>query len=244
MSASYDQLGIGYAGRRVPDTRLEQQVHAALRDAGSVVNVGAGTGSYEPAGRRVIAVEPSMTMIRQRAAISAPAVQAVAESLPFKNDEFDCAMAILTLHHWRDWRPGIAETLRVAEGRLVLLTWLNEDLPIWLYDYFPEMEQSNLGKFPPIETLREEIGPLSVEVVPIPHDCTDGFMCAYWRRPEAYLHPEVRRSISLFAMIDGVDDGLRRLENDLHTGEWHQRYADLLARESMDFGYRLISSTP
>ncbi len=241
MSYHYDDIGIGYATRRVPDRRIARQIHAALGDAESVINIGAGTGSYEPTDRQVIAVEPSQTMIAQRPAGSATVVRAFAEQLPFASNQFDSALAVLTVHHWADWRQGLAEALRVADNHLVLLTWLNEDLPIWLYHYFPEMQDSNLAKFPPLEVLQDIVGEATVAPVPIPHDCTDGFMCAYWRRPEAYLDPAVRRSISLFSMIDGVEAGLTRLENDLASGAWQNRYGSLLERETMDFGYRLIT---
>ena len=244
MAARYDTLGIGYANLRVPDTRIADQLHRAIGDADDIVNIGAGTGSYEPEGRHVIAVEPSSTMIAQRPPSASPVVQATAEALPFCDDLFQCAMGVLTLHHWRDWRRGVAEALRVAQGKLVLLTWLNEDLPVWLYDYFPDMQQRDLDLFPSLEAMAEELGPLRMENVPIPHDCSDGFLCAYWRRPEAYLRSDVRRSISLFAMIEGVDAGLAKLAADLDSGEWQRRYADLLARENMDFGYRIISTRP
>ena len=145
------------------------------------------------------------------------------------------------MHHWSDWRRGMAEALRVANGRLVLLTWLNEDLPFWLYDYFPGMRDINQALFQPIEALESVIGKVTVSPVTIAHDCSDGFLCAYWRRPEAYLNPNVRRSISIFAMIDGVAEGLARLQRDLESGEWHARHAALREREAMDFGYRLLS---
>ena len=242
MSARYDTLGREYATRRVPDIRIARQIDVALSGATRIVNIGAGAGSYEPCDKALVAVEPSATMIAQRSASAAPVVQAVAEALPFATNQFDLAMAVLTMHHWTDWRRGLEEALRVANGRLVLLTWLNEQLPFWLYDYFPAMESVNRDLFPGVDELRAVLGDFSVETVPVPHDCTDGFLCAYWRRPEAYLDVGVRQSISLFAMIEEVEVGVDRLAHDLASGKWHADNTGLLDVDAVDFGYRLLST--
>ena len=171
----YDAIGTGYSRYRLPDARIAAHLSAAFGDAESVLNVGAGTGSYEPTGRRVVAVEPSATMIAQRPAGSAPVVQASAESLPFADGEFDAAMAVLTVHHWSDWRRGLAEMTRVARS-VVLLTWDPAHEGFWLtQDYVPGILALDQRIFPPLDALASALGGADVRPVPIPHDCTDGF---------------------------------------------------------------------
>ena len=198
MVALYDAIGRGYAGIRKPDPRIAKAIRRALGDADSVVNVGAGTGSYEPPDRYVVAVEPSMTMIAQRPARSAPVVQATAMSLPFKNDSFDAALAVLTVHHWPDKALGLGELRRVARRRVVVLTWDPAWSGFWLTDYFPEVLDINRPLFPAISDFGHAFGSVTVETIPIPHDCTDGFLGAHWRRPAAHLDARVRRTISTF----------------------------------------------
>jgi SAM-dependent methyltransferase len=209
-----------------------------------VVNVGAGTGSYEPRDRFVIAVEPSMTMIQQRSSSAAPCVQASAVALPFRDATFDASLAILTIHHWSDWRRGVQELARSARGRVVLLTWdPSVTAGFWLVDeYFPQIRTIDREICPSIEALRHELGQLSITMLPIPHDCTDGFLGAYWRRPHEYLKPSVRRAISTFSKIAGVQEGVERLRQDLDSGAWHGRHQALLGMESVDLGYRLITT--
>ena len=236
----YEILGVGYASHRLPDPRIAQRLHAALAGTGAVLNVGAGTGSYEPAGRCVVALEPSWRMLQQRGAGAAPVVQGAAEELPFADGRFAVAMAVLTIHHWRDWRRGLAEMQRVA-ARQVLLTWDPAHAGFWLVDeYFPELRVYDRRIFPSIDVLCSELGGAEVHEVPIPHDCRDGFLGAYWRRPAAYLDPEVRRSISSFARIPDSRAGLLRLQQDLDNGAWHRRQGPLLACEALDLGYRLV----
>jgi SAM-dependent methyltransferase len=239
--AAYDRLGVGYSDHRRPDPRIRAQIHAALGDARSVVNVGAGTGSYEPAGRRVAAVEPSAVMVGQRPAGGAPAVRAGAGELPFRTGSFDAALAILTLHHWPDWRAGLAEMLRVARGRVVVLTWDPESPGFWLVqDYVPEVLAIDARIFPTMAAMEEVLGPLDVRPVPIAADCTDGFLGAYWRRPEAYLDAGVRGAISTFARVPALAEGISRLDADLASGAWAERHGHLLELDELDIGYRLV----
>jgi SAM-dependent methyltransferase len=243
MAELYDSIGREYRKFRRPDPRIQFAILRALQGLGPVVNVGAGTGSYEPGDRFVVAVEPSMVMIRQRSGRAAPAVQAGATDLPFRDASFDASLAILTLHHWTDWRRGIQELARAARRRVVLLTWDPSAAGFWLVnDYFPEVLQIDRSIFPTIEALRRELGQIHVESVEIPHDCIDGFLGAYWRRPHEYLRPAVRRAISTFAKLSDVDSGLTRLRQDLLSGEWHQRHGSLLSHDSLDLGYRLVSA--
>lgn len=239
-TALYDRIGRDYGQYRRPDPRIEAVVRQAVADARTVVNVGAGVGSYEPRDRAVVAVEPSWVMIGQRAHDQAPAVQARAEALPFADGAFDCALALLTLHHWSELERGLREAARVARHRLVLLTWIGFASDFWLMDYLPEIRTIDEALFPSLEQLAAWLGPLRAIPVPIPHDCTDGFLCAYWRRPRAYLDAGVRGAISAFARIDGADEGLARLAADLADGRWHERYGDLLHRDAIDFGYRVV----
>lgn len=240
--AIYDGLALaeGYAIRRRPEPRIASAILSALGDAQTVINVGAGTGSYEPTDRIVQAVEPSVLMIGQRAQDAAPCVQASAESLPFDAKTFDAAMAVLTIHHWSDWRAGLREMRRVARRRIVLLTFDVDASNFWLTrDYFPSLMDLDRRIMPRLADMADELGAFHVAPVPVPHDCVDGFLGAFWRRPHLYLDPIVRRSMSSFSRID-AEDGLKRLAVDLENGAWRERYADLLALEEMDIGYRLL----
>lgn len=237
----YDRIGGGYALRRRADPRLAIMIRGALGESGRLVNVGAGTGSYEPPDRQVIAVEPSLSMIRQRPAGSAPLVRACAEALPFADGAFAAALAVLTIHHWSDWRAGLSEMARVARRR-VLFTWDPRAEISWLGDYFPRLLEDDSRRFPTMGAIGEVLGSIEVMTVPIPHDCTDGFMGAYWRRPQAYLDPGIRSAIS--GLATGVaDDGLAKLADDLRTGAWVREHGHLLDREELDLGYRLVISS-
>jgi SAM-dependent methyltransferase len=237
----YDRIGGGYAAYRRPDARIAARIVDALGPARTVVNVGAGAGSYEPADRRVAAVEPSAVMVRQRAPGARPAVRATAERLPFRDGAFDAALAVLTLHHWPDWRAGLGEMRRVARGRVVILTWDPGHPAFWLVqDYFPEILEIDLPVFPPFVQIERVVGPVDVRPVPVPADCSDGFLGAYWRRPEAYLDAGARGAISAFSKLRGVDAGLARLRSDLDDGTWHRRHGHLLALPELDVGYRLL----
>jgi SAM-dependent methyltransferase len=237
----YDTIGVGYRNFRRPDPRIAAAILRALGDARTVVNVGAGTGSYEPPDRQVVAVEPALTMIRQRPGGSAPVVQASASSLPFRDGAFAGALAVLTIHHWPDRARGLAELARVARDRVVVLTW-DTAAEFWLvHDYFPELLEIDRTIFPSMAELERALGPLAVTPLPIPHDCADGFLGAYWRRPHAYLDAAVRGAISTFTKLADPEPGLARLRRDLDDGTWHRRHADLLERAELDIGYRLVS---
>jgi SAM-dependent methyltransferase len=239
--ALYNRIGVGYAAYRRPDARIAARIADALGSARTVVNVGAGAGSYEPADRTVAAVEPSAQMVRQRAPGAGPAVRATAERLPFRDASFDAALAVLTMHHWPDWGAGLGEMRRVARGPVVILTWDPDHPAFWLLqDYFPEILEIDRPLFPPFAQMERIIGPVQVRPVPVPADCTDGFLGAYWRRPEAYLDAGRRGAISTFTKLREVDAGLARLRADLGDGTWHRRHGHLLALPELDTGYRLL----
>jgi len=243
VAAVYDTIGRGYARQRRPDPRIAAHLTAALGGARLVVNVGAGAGSYEPHDRRVVAVGPSAVMLAQRPPGAAPAVRARAEALPFPDRAFDAAMAVLTLHHWADRAGGLAECARVARERVVLLTWDPAADAFWLLrEYLPAFAEADRRQFPPMAGYGEAFGPgarVEVAAVPVPRDCIDGFLGAYWARPAAYLDPAVRAGISSFAR-PGAEPGLERLRADLASGAWHARHGHLLAADAQDLGYRLV----
>ena len=191
MAAKYDIIGLNYAELRKPDQRIAAAVQQALGPAETVLNVGAGTGSYEPVDRLVTAVEPSREMIRQRSSAAAQAIQASAEHLPFDDDAFDAAMAILTVHHWPDKEAGLREMRRVTRGRIVLLTFDPSHRP-WLTDYLPELVRLDEAHLPAMSDYERWLGPVQITPLLVPHDCSDGFLYAYWRRPGAYLDPRIR----------------------------------------------------
>ena len=246
--ALYDDIGRGYTAHRGEDPRIAEALWNALGDARSVLNVGAGAGAYEPRGRRVLAVEPSSMMIAQRPPGAAPALEGRAEALPVPDDSFDAVMAVLSDHHWTDRLLGFREMRRVARRRVVLFNvdpaqagrfWLSRE-------YFPEFldlipERYRGGGFWESE-LERQLGPVRLRPMPIPHDCRDGFYAAYWRRPEAYLDPDVRAAISLFARFpqSRLRAGLERLRGDLASGAWRSRHADLLGLSELDLGYRVV----
>ncbi|MEW2134882.1 methyltransferase domain-containing protein [Streptomyces sp. NPDC005435] len=208
-----------------------------------MINVGAGAGSYEPA-ETVLAVEPSAVMIAQRPAGAARALEASAESIPLADDSADAVMAVLTVHHWSDLEAGIGELRRIARQRIVVFTFDHDvSRGFWLLDeYLPEAAAFDDTRAVAVDRLVTLLGGARVEPVPVPHDCTDGFLAAFWRRPEAYLDPRVRAGISMFAQLsdDVIQPGLARLSDDLSSGRWHQRHAGLLDREALDVGYRLL----
>lgn len=244
----YDNIGRGYAKYRRPDARIAALIEAALGDAASVANVGAGAGSYEPAGRDVVAIEPSEVMIRQRPQGAARCLRGSAEALPLETASVDAAMAVLTIHHWPHLEQGLREMSRVARRRVILLTWIPDIAPFWLTEeYFPEIAAHDRTIFPSAATLAAMLerctdggGAVSMTPVPIPHDCTDGMLCAYWRRPESYLNPDVRNAISSFARID-AEVGLEKLRADLASGRWADSNRHLVTLETLDLGYRIVS---
>jgi SAM-dependent methyltransferase len=241
----YDVIGRSYSRTRGTDPRIAAVIWEALGDARTVVNVGAGTGNYEPRDRDVVAVEPSAVMLAQRPPDAARAVQAAAEALPFEDGSFDAAMAVLTLHHWTDWRRGIEEMRRVAR-RLVVFSWDPSFASrLWVSaEYFPELIDEDVRSFPSLADQVGAVRAMRVAAVPVPHDCEDGFYGAHWRRPHAYLDPEVRAGISTMAKRapEELAPGLERLRRDLESGAWAERHADLLSRDELDLGYRLLTT--
>jgi SAM-dependent methyltransferase len=239
----YDEIGVGYQRFRQPDVRIERMLHQPLGGATRVLNVGAGTGSYEPRDRTVIAVEPSLEMVRQRPPGSAPAIRAVASELPFAGASFDAAMALLTVHHWPDPTAGLRELRRVARGAVVVFTFDREVHGAqWLVaEYLPAMLELDRD-VPAPHDIAEALGGGRVEVVPIAADCADGFCHAWWQRPHAYLDPAVRGCISGIARLPRtvVDDAMGRLRRDVVSGAWERRHPELLTATEIDAGYRLV----
>jgi SAM-dependent methyltransferase len=240
MQSRYDRIGLNYSELRRPDPRIAARIEAALGDARTVLNVGAGAGSYEPEGREVTALEPSAEMISQRRRPASAVIQGRAEALPFGDGSFDASMAVLTIHHWADQAQGLAEMRRVTRGPVVILTYDPAFRGFWLADYIPELVSLDEAQMPPLEAFGKRLGPVAISPLLIPHDCSDGFLAAYWRRPEAYLDPKVRAAISSFWAIGDVTDALARLERDLASGAWAARYGELLDLDECDCGYRLV----
>jgi SAM-dependent methyltransferase len=238
--ALYDTIGLGYGRLRRQDRRIAARILRALDGCSSVVNVGAGAGSYEPRDRKLVAVEPSRVMIRQRPRGAAPVVRALATDLPFPDGAFDASLAVLTIHHWSDRERGLGELRRAARRNVVILTHDTSVSEFWLVDYFPEIRETDRGSMPSLAELRQHLGSIDVFDVPVPHDCTDGFLGAYWRRPEAYLRADVRAAISIFSKLRDVEQGVSALRRDLASGAWHQRYGEILQRSTLDLGYRLV----
>jgi SAM-dependent methyltransferase len=237
----YDSIGAGYTETRRTEPRIAAQIWAALGDAQTVLNVGAGTGSYEPSDRQVLAVEPSAVMRAQRAPGAAPCLVAAAEKLPFDDQSYDAAMAVATIHHWRDPIGGLREMRRVA-GRVVVFTFdLGALSEFWLTrDYLPELPEVLVAG----PSLGELAGAISARVEPvlIPWDCVDGFFEAYWRRPEMYLDEAVRRGISIWARLgpDTEQRAVRSLRDDLASGRWAERNRGLMGLDAADLGLRLL----
>jgi SAM-dependent methyltransferase len=203
-----------------------------------VVNIGAGSGSYEPSDLQVVPVEPSATMIRQRPTSLPPALLGTAEKLPLPDKSVDAALAVLAAHHWRDRPAAFAEIRRVARRRAVFFTHDPDARFGWLDDYFPGLARARYPRFAEFD----QLGYVTVEPVPVPADCTDGFTAAYWRRPDAYLDEAVRANMSTFALLDEpvVAEGVARLARDLADRSWHRRHASLLRLGELDVGYRLV----
>jgi SAM-dependent methyltransferase len=242
-AARYERIGRGYAGARREDPRVAAHVRAGLGPAGRVVNVGAGTGNYEPPDLAVVAVEPSEVMIGQRHGRPAPVVRGVAEALPFPDRAFDAALAFLTVHHWSDLARGTSELRRVARRQVVFLFESSVTAGFWAIEYFPEaLEVPTERDAPGVDRLRELLDVREVRPVPVPIDCTDGFGAAYWGRPEAYLDPEVQAGMSWLAVLPAEvrARGTARLAADLASGAWDRRLGHLRDLPELDAGYRLV----
>jgi SAM-dependent methyltransferase len=244
-STRYDRIGTSYTRTRRTDPRIAAQINTALADARRFVNIGAGTGSYEPADRDVVAVEPSPTMIAQRAAsLPNPVVRAFAESLPFRDDSFDAALAIFTVHHWRDTNQGLRELARVARRQVILSYDAIVEDGFWLVeDYFPEIAAlDDDNRAYTSQAIAEVLDVQRIEPVLVPSDCIDGFAACYWNRPDAYVDPDVQAGISGIARLDPAvrERGTARLRADLASGAWDARHGELRALTELDVGYRLI----
>jgi SAM-dependent methyltransferase len=243
----YEEHGRHYTRGRRADPRIEARVHAALGDARTVVNVGAGTGSYEPRDRWVLAIEPSATMRAQRPPQAAPAIDACAEALPLDADAVDAAMACVTIHHWPQRQRGLSELRRVARGPVVVFTFDLDRLPPWQLDYLGEGVDLERPRFGPIEEVAEDLGGgTRIETIPTPADCEDGFFEAFWNRPEALLDPGVRASQSMWELLDdGVEERIvERLRTDLASGAWDERHGHLREMDSFEGSLRLVVSEP
>jgi SAM-dependent methyltransferase len=240
----YDTIGRTYATTRRTEPRIAARIHTALGDAQRVVNVGAGTGSYESEDRAVVAVDPSITMLRQRAETAAPAVLGAAEALPFADGAFDAAMTTLSLHHWTDLDRGLRELRRVAPRQVIFFFEIECTSELWLSDdYFPEMhELETERRAPDLDAIARILDVKRVAPVPVPADCVDGFGGCYWNRPEAYLDAHVQAGISCFAQLDpdALARGTERLRRDLESGVWDARHGHLRAMHEIDLGYRLL----
>ncbi|WEG10557.1 class I SAM-dependent methyltransferase [Microbacterium horticulturae] len=246
--ADYGVIGDGYTRYRRPDPRIYAAIREALGDSRTLINVGAGAGSYEPTGRGVTPIEPSAAMRAQRPAHLATAIDARAEALPFPDDAFDAALASFTVHQWRDLAAGLGELRRVTRGPVVVLTCdptaLNR---FWLSEYAPEVIETEADRYPSIERIADALGSaIEVDEVPIPLDCTDGFGEAYYGRPEALLDPGARRANSAWSFVS--PEISERFENtlrsDLEDGTWDARHGRLRTAQTFDGSLRLIVSRP
>lgn len=245
---NYEAADTDYASRRRADPRIAATIHGALGAARTVVNVGAGAGSYEPEDRLVVAVEPSARMRAQRVSGHLPALDATAEHLPFDDQAFDASMATVTVHQWRDVDAGLREMRRVSAGPVVILTFDGEQLDrLWLFDYFPELFDAERRRYPLLERVRGVLGGrVTVTEVPVPIDCTDGFTEAFYARPEAFLDPAVRACQSAWGFVDAavVKRGATRLAADLRSGAWDDKYGRLRGQPTFTGSLRLVIGHP
>jgi SAM-dependent methyltransferase len=244
----YERHGAGYAVERRTDPRIAALIHEALGPGDTLVNVGAGAGSYEPTDRRVVAVEPSHAMRRQRPAHLAPVVAAIAERLPFREASFDAAMAVVTIHQWSDAALGLRELRRVSRGVVVVVTFVGAALDrFWLAEYVPESIAAERSRYPAIDAIRHVLGgSTAVRSIPIPIDCIDGFMEAYYARPERLLDPAVRRAQSAWTFVGAaaVEHGIARLRADLASGAWDERHGTWRRTPTFEGSLRLIVARP
>ncbi len=242
-SARYDTIGRNYSQFRRTEPNWEAQIRDALGGAQNVLNVGAGTGSYEGAARSITSLEPSRVMIDQRSEGAAPCVQGVAEALPFASDTFDATMGVLTMHHWPDRVAGLREAARVAPHHVYTVYETASAHTFWLTDYFPETRLLSTEKQAPnADSIDEVLRVVDEQVLWVERGCVEGFAAASWARPHDYLNPEMQNAISLFALSEPEvrERGTAQLRADLESGAWHDRYGELAELERADFGYRLV----
>ena len=243
----YERHGRTYARYRRADPRIAARIHAALGDARTVLNVGAGAGSYEPSDRWVLAVEPSATMRAQRPPRAAPVLAARAEALPFDDGAVDAAMACVTIHHWERLALGLAELRRVSRGAVVIFTFDLDHLPLWQKQFLREGVMKEQPRFPAIAEIAACLGGrIEIERIPTPGDCEDGFFEAFWRRPEELLDPAVRSAQSMWALLEAGEEEriLERLATALDSGAWDAEHGQLRGQDSFDGALRLVTSTP
>jgi SAM-dependent methyltransferase len=247
--ARYDTIGHGYAQTRREDPRFRARIHGALGNARTVVNVGAGTGAYEPWDRHVIAIEPSDVMAAQRPDDLAPAIRASAGAIPLRDRSVDAAMAVLTVHHWdEDRETGVRELRRVARGPVVVLTYdATISAAMWLMaDYLRELAALDLRTFPPPEQIAEWIGgDVRIDAIPIPRDTPDWMLGSFWAHPERVLDADARAATSGFARMpaDVVERVVSEVSRDLADGRWDARHGHLRSLDALDVGLRLIVAT-
>lgn len=246
---NYDQLGHKYSGYRQTDPRIAQYIYKALGEVKTILNVGAGSGSYEPSDKYVVAIEPSIVMRSQRNLNSkVPAIIAKAENLPFDDNAFDAAMALLTIHHWPDLNKGLKELRRVAKGQVVIMTFDPSELGnFWNVKYFPELIEIEKTRYPSIESVTKALGGnCEIIPIPIPFDCIDGFQEAFYGRPEAFLEKEIRLSQSAWGFLpEGIEEKLvQSLKADLESGEWDRNYKHFRSQPTFTCALRLIVSKP
>ena len=246
---NYDKLGQKYSGHRQTDTRIAEYVTNALGDAQTILNVGAGAGSYEPSDKYVVAIEPSIVMRSQRNKNGkVPAINAKADNLPFDDNAFDASMAMVTVHHWPDINKGLKELRRVTKGQVVIMTFDPNELDnFWNVKYFPELIGVEKARYPTIDFITKSLGEnCEVIPIPIPLDCVDGFQEAFYGRPEAFLEKEVRLSQSAWGFLpEGVEEKLvQSLKADLESGEWDRKYGHFRIQPTFTCALRLIISRP
>lgn len=240
----YDQIGTNYSKTRHTDPRIQNTIMKALGNCETILNVGAGSGSYEPRDRQVVSLDPSLVMLKQRTDLSYT-VRGIAELLPFPDKSFDAAMGVSTIHHWSDKSHGIKELKRVVKDRVVIFTWDRKLISnSWLLcDYLPASKDFALKLSIAIEAYASMFeAPVEIIHVPIPWDCLDGFPEAYWRRPNEVLDPVVWKSVSILTLIPEYErtKGLNRLALELRNGQWRKKYGHLLKLEEYDMGIRLV----
>ena len=243
MRAIYDDIGVNYSVTRCTDPKIAEQLFVEIQGASRIVNIGAGTGSYEPEGVELVAVEPSSKMIDQRKTGSYRVEKAFAETLPFEKNSFSHAMTVLSMHHWENRSLAFQEINRVATDKFVAITWDPMSAPFWLTrDYFPEIYEMDKNIFPKIEEFSHHFDDVKVKALLIPADCKDGLLVAFWKRPGAYLTSQVRDSISAFAKINNLSKGLKKLEHDLINDAWAKNNSAILDATSLDVGYKVITA--
>lgn len=249
LHTNYDETGENYSGFRRTDPRIASLIHEALGSAKTVLNIGAGSGSYEPDDRYVVPLEPSRVMRSQRRFLNKiPALKGTADSIPFDDKSFDACLALLTVHHWPDIKKGIHEMIRVTSDRIIIMTFDPDDLNIfWNSEYFPELIEVEKARYPKLDFLLNELGGTSrIKTIPIPFDCVDGFQEAYFGRPEAFLDKEIRRAQSAWKFLpSGLEDILvNRLRVELDSGEWDKKYGHFRKEKNFQGALRVIITKP